>query len=111
MGSKHHIASFIVVLSLIVPPVLATEPLHIVLIVADDLGYGDVGAIALSSPKDEWELFNVARDPGESNDRSDRAPKRFPAMKKLVVKFREQAAPPLLKKDARPENFKVPEVW
>ncbi len=35
----------------------------------------------------DFELYNIARDPKEKNERSDQAPERFKRMKRKLIEF------------------------
>lgn len=51
---------------------------NVLLIVADDMGYSDIGSFGGEMPKPfgtgDWELFDLERDPGELEDLSQQRP-------------------------------------
>ena len=73
---------------------------------------GHVGANVTSrSPKQTWELFNIAADPSEKSDLKDSHPKVFAELKAKLAALADSAVAPNIPPNRPPKNFRVPKVW
>ena len=73
---------------------------------------GHSPANAIRGPaRERLELFNIAEDPSEKNDRSSDEPERFARMRRQLESLRAVAAKPNVPPNRRPAGFRVPEVW
>ena len=73
---------------------------------------GQVAANQTKLPKNEqWELFNLANDPSESNNLYTRQPKIASRLKKMLEDHRRKAVKPNIPPNRIPNGFKVPKVW
>ncbi|MBN2317056.1 MAG: arylsulfatase [Sedimentisphaerales bacterium] len=58
-----------------------------------------------------FELFNLAEDPYEKNDLSEKHPKKLAELKRRLEAYANQAAKPNFSPNRMPKDFKVPKVW
>lgn len=54
---------------------------NIVLVIVDDQGRGQVGYNGHLNKDDQWKLYDLKNDPGETKDLSKELPERFEKMK------------------------------
>jgi hypothetical protein len=57
------------------------------------------------------ELFNLAEDPYEKNDLSDKHPQKFAEIKRRLEFYASQAATPNVSPNTKPDGFAAPKVW
>ena len=73
---------------------------------------GSVAANATNPPKKEtWELFNIAKDPSEKENRRQSRPKVFARLKAKLTELSATAVKPNIPPNKAPAGFKVPKVW
>lgn len=73
---------------------------------------GHIGANAVKGAKEHtWELFNIANDPYEKLEISDRHPKVAADLRARIIALRKAAARPNIPPNRPPAGFKVPKVW
>ena len=74
---------------------------------------GDVGAnnAGEQAKRDVFELLNLAEDPYEKNDLSQKNPQKLQELKKRLQFYAAQAAKPNIAGNNMPDNFTVPKVW
>ncbi len=58
-----------------------------------------------------FELFNLAEDPYEKNDLSEKNPQKLQQLKSRLESYAGQAVKPNVPPNRMPKDFKVPEVW
>jgi arylsulfatase A-like enzyme len=58
-----------------------------------------------------FELFDLANDPGETNDLSANEPERLAALRARLQFYRDAAGAPLNQSDGQPAGFKTPQRW
>ena len=63
------------------------------------------------SERETRELFNVADDPGESQDVQDSHPEVFDRLKTKLAELAEAAVPANIPPNRAPRGFRVPAVW
>jgi len=59
----------------------------------------------------KFELFNLAEDPYEKNDLSQKNPQKLEELKNRLKFYANQAAEAHILPDKMPENFKIPKAW
>ena len=74
---------------------------------------GGIGANSTGekAARDVFELFNLAEDPYEKNDLSDKNPQKLRQLKRRLEFYASHAAKPNIPPNRMPKNFKVPKVW
>jgi len=74
---------------------------------------GDTGAnnAGNKAGKDVFELFNLADDPYEKNDMSEKNPQKLLELKQRLESYAKQAARANIPPNRMPKSFKVPKVW
>lgn len=58
-----------------------------------------------------FELFNLAEDPSEKNDLSEKNPGKLEELKRRLEFYASQAAAPNVPPNTKPDDFTVPKVW
>jgi arylsulfatase A-like enzyme len=58
-----------------------------------------------------FELFNLAEDPYEKNDLSEKNPQKLDRLKRRLEFYAGQAVKPNVPPNRMPKDFKVPKVW
>lgn len=58
-----------------------------------------------------FELFNLAEDPYEKNDLSEKNPQKFRELKTRLEFYAGRAAAPNVPPNSKPDDFKAPKVW
>ena len=71
---------------------------------------GDWKLLVKHRPSDAVELYDLARDPGETRDVASTHPEVVGDLRPLLRRYQEQAAPPL-KPGPVPPDFQAPAVW
>jgi arylsulfatase A-like enzyme len=61
--------------------------------------------------KENWELFDLGKDPYEKNDLSKKRPKEFNRLKKKLAELAGEAVAPNIPPNRAPDDFKAPKVW
>jgi arylsulfatase A-like enzyme len=61
--------------------------------------------------RDVFELFNLAQDPYEKNDLSEKNPQKLDELKRRLESYARQAATANVPPNTKPDDFKVPKVW
>ena len=74
---------------------------------------GNIGAnnTGVRAEQNIFELFNLAEDPYEKNDLSNKYPKKLAELKRRLESYAMQAAKPNVPPNKMPKDFKVPKVW
>ena len=74
---------------------------------------GDIGANGTGekAEKDVFELFNLAEDPYEKNDLSEKNPQKLRELKLRLESYASQAVKPNVPPNRMPKDFKVPKIW
>ena len=74
---------------------------------------GNVGAnnTGKKMGRNVFELFNLADDPYEKNDLSEKHPKKLAELKRRLESYANQAAKPNVPPNRMPKEFKVPKIW
>ena len=74
---------------------------------------GSIGANNASEEagRNVFELFNLADDPYEKNDLSDKQPQKLEELKRRLEFCAGQAATPNVSLNSKPDGFKVPRAW
>lgn len=62
-------------------------------------------------PEDTYELFNLADDPYEKNDLSQKAPAKLKALQRRLNSYADDAAPANIPPNRMPEDFRIPAAW
>lgn len=60
---------------------------------------------------DTFELFNLADDPYEKNDLSEKNPQKLRELKRRLRFYAENAAPANIPPNRMPKEFKIPKAW
>jgi len=73
------------------------------------------GHISANNPgpvdKKVFELFNIAEDPYEKHNLTDKYPKKFNELKHRLEQYAKEAVPPNIPPNRMPKDFKVPKAW
>ncbi len=74
---------------------------------------GDIGANSTGEKAGQnvFELFNLAEDPYEKNDLSEKNPQKLRELKRRLKSYAGQAVKPNVPPNRMPKDFKVPKVW
>jgi len=74
---------------------------------------GGIGAneAGKKAERNVFELFNLAEDPYEKNDLSQKNPGKFEELKRRLEFYARQAVTPNVPPNTKPDDFKVPKVW
>jgi arylsulfatase A-like enzyme len=74
---------------------------------------GNVGANNAGSDisQNTFELFNLAEDPYEKHNRSEKNPQKLRELKRRLESYAGQAVKPNVPPNRMPKDFKVPKVW
>lgn len=67
--------------------------------------------VTSASPKEKWELFNLADDPSERTDLRERKPEKFRQLKARLGVLAAEAVKPNIPPNRPPADFVVPKVW
>jgi arylsulfatase A-like enzyme len=74
-------------------------------------GHMGANSTGVKAEQNVFELFNLADDPYEKNDLSDKHPKKLADLKRRLELYAKQAAKPNVPPNRMPKDFKVPKVW
>ena len=73
---------------------------------------GNARANATKGPKREtFQLYDIAKDPGEKSDQRSQQPTIFARMKKQLEAVRATAVKPNIVPNRQPASFEVPAIW
>ena len=74
---------------------------------------GGIGANSTGEKAEQnvFELFNLAEDPYEKNDLSEKNPQKLRELKRRLESYANRAAKPNVPPNRMPKDFKVPKVW
>ena len=61
--------------------------------------------------KENWQLFDLGKDPYEKNDLSMKRPKEFNRLKKKLAELAGEAVAPNIPPNRASNDFKAPKVW
>lgn len=57
------------------------------------------------------ELFNIKKDPGETNNLAEEQPERLKQLQSRLEELRAQAVPPKNANGSAPRDYKTPKIW
>ena len=58
-----------------------------------------------------YELFNLAEDPHEKNDLSDKHPRKLAELKRRLKSYADEAAEANIPPNRMPKDFRIPKAW
>ncbi|MCF7974159.1 MAG: arylsulfatase [Phycisphaerae bacterium] len=61
--------------------------------------------------EDTYELFNLADDPYEKNDLSQKEPAKLKELQRRLNAYADEAAPANIPPNSMPEDFRIPAAW
>jgi len=73
---------------------------------------GHVGAnVTSASKREQWELFDIGKDPSEKQNVRDKHPQVFAKLQSTLINLRNTSARPNIPPNRPPNGFKVPKIW